>query len=1056
MHIDRCHRTWGSVQRRGPAGQSPSTLARVCCALALFQTICGAPKPSSDADRFDEIAPGKSLRAQIADKGQTYRLRLEAGQSARLLIDQHDTDLILSVAAPNEREPRTVDARDRFVESATILADATGDFRIDVRPFGPAKKRNATYELRLESAPHTTTPQERLRRQAELLATDGKRLQENPAAEAQRTALEQFRASLALWRQIGDSDGEAAALNWIGYLLHTRAEFEEAEAEYLKALALSRRPGGDRRRVGELLNNIGAGYWQRGALRDAKRHFEQALAESRASKLRSTEAATLTNMGMLFFESGDYQQALDRFGLALEIFQSENETEGEAKALHNIGVTYRALGDLDAALSYVSRSLSRFSAVGESVSWNNNPVETARAEGRAKIRLGEIHLARGDAKMAQVTAETALTEIIRPSGDRVGEVDALDLLGQIASVSGDAEGALAYYEEAVTRSRSSGSRLREATALHHSGAVLVSLGRQARARDALERALAIRHEAVLRDPEAETLFQIALAEWQAGNLPQAQSRLGAALTLTEEVRGLVAGEYSRTTYFAARQTYFATYIDLLMQRHARDPAGGFDVAAFETSERERARSLLDGLEESRADIRSGVDPALLAQEREQQQELNLWSYRLAAVVDRAGAEREAAQVRERINEVLAAYRETQARIRAVSPRYALLAGPAPLSVAEVQRDVLDSETILLRFTLSEPHSYVWLLTPRSLKVASLPGRGQIDRAARRVYELVSAKRLPSNAAGLQAQYRRAATELSAMLLAPVAAELKARRLLIVSDGALQFVPFAALPEPGGRSPLVSRYEIVMLPSASTLAVLRRQVAARSPAAKLLAVVADPVYEPTDPRVVVRPTSSSRDPRGAPPMRLPFSRFEGESILRLVPPSQRYEAFGFAASRVTATSPVLRDYRIVHFAAHAISDNVHPELSGIVLSLIDRNGATQDGLLRLLDIYEASLPADLVVLSACQTAIGKDVPGEGVMGLARGFIAAGAARVVASQYKVDDEATGELMRAFYEEMLGPNPLAPAAALRAAQMKLAAQPRWRDPHWWSAFVITGEPR
>jgi CHAT domain-containing protein/predicted negative regulator of RcsB-dependent stress response len=1028
--------------------------------------------PSSDADRFDEIAPGKPLRAQIADKGQTYRLRLEAGQSARLLIDQHDIDLILSVAAPNEGRPRTVDARDHGVESATILANATGDFRIDVRPVRPAKSMTATYEVRLEAAPHTTTPREQLRSQAELLATDGKRLSTSATAEAQRTALDRFRASLTLSRQLGDSDGAAALLALIGDVLHARGEFEEAETVYLEALTLSRQLD-DRRQVGELLNNIGVGYWKRGVLRDAMRYFEQALDEWRALRLRRGEAATLTNEGNLFFESGDYQQALDQYGLALEISRLDKDETREAFALNNIGVTYRALGDLDAALSYVSRSLPRWHAAGEALS-----------EAQAQIRLGQIHLARGDAKTAQASAETALASaetalasaetaltVIRRSDDRISgfddantgkllwkfaEADALDLLGEIASVSGDAERALAYYEQALTHYRSSGRRLREATALHHSGAVLVSLGRQARARDALERALAIRHEAGLRDAEAATLFQIALAEWQAGNLPQAQSRLGAALTLTEEVRGRVAGEYSRTTYFAARQTYFATYIDLLMQRHARNPAGGFDVAAFETSERERARSLLDGLKESRADIRRGVDPALLAQEREQQGQLNFWSYRLAAVVDRAGAERQAAQVRERINEVLAAYHETQARIRAVSPRYALLAGPAPLSVAEVQRDVLDSETILLRFMLGDPHSYVWVLTPRSLKVASLPARGRIDRAARRVYELVSAKRLPSNAAGLQAQYRQAATELSAMLLAPVAAELKARRLLIVSDGALQFVPFAALPEPGGRSLLVSRYEIVMLPSASTLAVLRRQVKARPRAPKAVAVVADPVYEPTDPRVVVRPTSSSRDPRGAPPMRLPFSRFEGESILRLVPPSQRYEAFGFAASRDTATSPVLRNYRILHFAAHAISDNVHPELSGIVLSLIDRNGATQDGLLRLLDIYEASLPADLVVLSACQTAIGKDVPGEGVMGLARGFIAAGAARVVASQYKVDDEATGELMRAFYEEMLGPNPLAPAAALRAAQMKLAAQPRWRDPHWWSAFVITGEPR
>jgi CHAT domain-containing protein/tetratricopeptide (TPR) repeat protein len=1004
---------------------------------------------SSDADRFDEIAPGKPLRAQIAEKGQTYRLRLEAGQSARLLIDQHETDLMLSVIAPDERALGTIDARERDIESATILAHATGVFRIDVRPVQPANSRTSAIEVRLESAPHDTTPQDRLRWRAELLATEGKRLSSAPTAEAQRAGLDRLRASRALWRELGDSRHEAASLALMGDVLHKRTEFEAAEALYSEALTLNRQLR-DRRQVGELLNNIGVGYWQRGALGTAMQYFEQALDELRAVSDPAGEAATLVNEGTLSFESGDYQQALDRYISALKVFQQlENNAREEALTLHNIGVTYLTLGDLDAALSYVSRSLPRFRAAGDFAAQSGR-----MGEGHAQIWLGRIHLARGDAQTARDSAEKALA-VIRRTDDRIAEGNALDLLGEIASVSGDTETALSNYEQALARYQSSGSRRGEATALHHRGTVLVTLGRLASAREALERALAIRHEAGLREAEAETLFQIALAERRAGNLSQAQSHLRAALTLTEEMRSRVAGEYSRTTYFAARQKYFATYIDLLMQRHARHPGGGFEAEAFETSERERARSLLDGLEESHADIRRGVDPALLAQEREQQRLLYFWSYRLAAVVDRAGAEQQAAQVRERINEVVAAYHETQARIRAVSPRYALLAGPAPLSVAEVQRDVLDSETVLLRFMLSDPNSYVWLMTPRSLKVASLPPRAEIDRAVRRVYELVSAKRLPSNEAALEEQYWHAASELSAMLLGPVATELKARRLLIVSDGALQFVPFAALPEPGGRSPLVARSEVVMLPSASTLAVLRRQVKARSRAPKAVAVIADPVYEPTDPRVVNRPAASSRS-AGAPPVRLPFSRFEGESILRLVPPSQRYEAFGFDASRDTATSPVLRDYRILHFAAHAISDNVHPELSGIVLSLVHRNGATQDGLVRLLDIYEASLPADLVVLSACQTAIGKDVPGEGVMGLARGFIAAGAARVVASQYKVDDEATGELMRAFYEEMLGPNRLAPAAALRAAQMKLAAQPRWRDPHWWSAFVITGEPR
>jgi CHAT domain-containing protein len=148
---------------------------------------------------------------------------------------------------------------------------------------------------------------------------------------------------------------------------------------------------------------------------------------------------------------------------------------------------------------------------------------------------------------------------------------------------------------------------------------------------------------------------------------------------------------------------------------------------------------------------------------------------------------------------------------------------------------------------------------------------------------------------------------------------------------------------------------------------------------------------------------------------------------------------------------------VHIASHAVPDNARPELSSIVLSLFDAEGRSQDGLLRLHDLYDnVSLRADLVVLSACETAIGKDVPGEGLMGLARGFLAAGAAAVVGSLYKVQEEPTLEFMKAFYRGLLGPDKLSPAAALRAAQLKLLAEPRFSDPFFWSGFVLMGDPR
>jgi len=191
-------------------------------------------------------------------------------------------------------------------------------------------------------------------------------------------------------------------------------------------------------------------------------------------------------------------------------------------------------------------------------------------------------------------------------------------------------------------------------------------------------------------------------------------------------------------------------------------------------------------------------------------------------------------------------------------------------------------------------------------------------------------------------------------------------------------------------------------------------------------------------------------------RLLFSRREADGILSGVPPSERMSAVDFAANRETATGAQLAQYRLVHFATHGLLNDDHPELSGVVLSLVDEKGAALDGFMRLHDIYNLNLPADLVVLSACQTGLGREVAGEGIVGLTRGFMYAGAARVVVSLWKVDDEASAELMRHFYRRMLGPEHLHPAAALRAAQEAIRRQDRWRHPYYWAGFILEGEWR
>jgi CHAT domain-containing protein len=269
------------------------------------------------------------------------------------------------------------------------------------------------------------------------------------------------------------------------------------------------------------------------------------------------------------------------------------------------------------------------------------------------------------------------------------------------------------------------------------------------------------------------------------------------------------------------------------------------------------------------------------------------------------------------------------------------------------------------------------------------------------------------------------------------------------------------------------HEIVSLSSASVMGVIRKDMAGRPPPSKMVAVIADPVFEKDDSRVkaigggprstgdrpapirINRGLSRARRGGGQSFPRLLSARLEAEAVMSLVPEGAGIKALDFDASRATATSDEIRQYRIVHFATHGVIDAEHPELSAVVLSLVDDKGRPQDGFLRLQDIYNLRLSSDLVVLSACDLALGKDIKGEGLVGITRGFMYAGAVRVVASLWQVEDDATSAMMKKFYEEMLRRGER-PSAALRQAQVYMWNHKQWEEPYYWAGFILQGEWR
>ncbi|MEO1378501.1 MAG: CHAT domain-containing protein, partial [Cyanobacteria bacterium J06635_10] len=551
----------------------------------------------------------------------------------------------------------------------------------------------------------------------------------------------------------------------------------------------------------------------------------------------------------------------------------------------------------------------------------------------------------------------------------------------------------------------------------------------------------------------------------------ALSRIEKTIKLVENIRSNVDRRQLRTSYFASVQKYYEFYIDLLMQLHEKYPSKGYNTEALHLSERARSRSLIELLAEANVDISKGVNSELIERERNIQKKLNAAEFKRVQSLknlESGYTNKQLEKIKQEIQSLLTQLDEIQAQIRAKSPQYAALtqkqqSQKLTLKLPEIQKQVLDDDTVLLEYFLGEKNSYLWAITKTGITSYSLPKRADIETVAE-VFkkELLSETRIDIPKSGV---------ELSQMILAPVASQLGNKRLLIAADGVLQTIPFAALPIPEKSStaptPLLVNHEIITLSSASSIAISRNQLKGRKLAPKSIAILADPVFSRDDPRIQTNAQPTGDEDRGAFDyqkdvclnlQRLENTATEAKKILDLLP--QANDAFsvtGFAASRESATNKELSQYQMVHFATHGCISEKRPASSGLVLSLLDKAGNNTDGYLRLNDIYNLNLPAELVTLSACETAKGKQVEGEGLIGLSRGFMYAGAKRVTVSLWNVNDRATATLMEKFYTKMLKKG-LPPSKALQAAQLEMwnsnKTNSQWKAPVYWAAFTIVGD--
>jgi CHAT domain-containing protein/Tfp pilus assembly protein PilF len=1019
----------------------------------------------------------------------TYQVSLTAGQYALIVVEQKGIDVVLAWLGTDGKPLLEADnnlSGTRGLEAISLLAEVGGTYLFNVRSLQKGASAGR-YEVRIEDL-RVATEADRTRIAAERSYFTGAQLQGERTAESRRKAIEQYAEALRLMRAAGDRRGEAMTLTNIGTVYNLLAEQQKA-LEYLdQALTVWRAIGDRHLEAITLLINARVNY----ALGEPQKSLEScllALPVMRAIGDQSGEAGTFTMIGTVYRLLGEPQQALDHFAQALPLWRAVGDRRNEATVLNNMGTVYNLLGEPQKAFHYFQQVLPLVRAIGD-----------RRVEAITLGNMGNVYNLLDDPEKALVHLDQALA-LARELDDRRIEAGVLTHIGTAYS-SRDHRKAVEHLERALQLRVAVSDRQGEAITLNQLGRAFNLWSEPQKALEYYGKALPIWRAVGDRNGEVAALYGMARAESKLDDLPRASQHTETALNIINTLRTKVASRDLRASYFASVQDLYKLHIDLLMRLHRRQPAAGFAVAALQAYEQARARSLIDMLAEASADIHQGVDPGLLARERSLQQMLNAEAERQIRLLAGQHTPESAAAMQRKIEELLTQLLVIEADLKAHSPRYAALTRPTPLGLKEIQTTVTDDATLLLEYSLGEERSYLWTVTSTSFSSYELPPRATIEAAARRCYELLTARNRfvkfetadekRERVRQADAEYPNAATALSNMLLGPVAAQLGQKRLLIVPDGALEYLPFAALAVPGPTTsaspqnvrgevpfvPLMVQHEVTSIPSASTLAVLRRELQGRAPADKVVAVFADPVFDRTDERIT---GASSRNAGGshhrAPGVeekaaaseleepsldevpalpRLPYTRQEAEAILALAPVTGRKAALGFEANRTAAMSEDLSQYRIIHFATHSFLDSMHPELSGIALSMLDRQGKPQEGFLRSHEVFNLRLSAELVVLSGCRTGLGKEVKGEGLYGMTRGFMYAGSKRVLVSLWDVQDQATARLMTDFYRGLLGPKRPNTAAALRDAQIAIWREGRWQAPYYWAGFVLQGEPK
>ncbi len=780
--------------------------------------------------------------------------------------------------------------------------------------------------------------------------------------------------------------------------------------------------------------------------------WDEAIEVSKIKKDVVWEGVALVGQGLIYEQLGELQKALDVYLISLVIWEDINNRQYKASSINNIGNVYADIGEYEKAIDYYKRALKLQREVGDM----NSVATYLNNIGYAYMRLQSYTEAESFFK--QSVALRSKNQSVR--GKRsLGYT--LNNLGANYLLKGEQEKGIDFLERSLKVRQEVKHSWGVANSLINLGKAQWEAGNKdeglAKLNDANRRSKALGDRVM----EAQSFYLLARAEKELGNIDTAIENITKGLDLIEQIRSSLVSSESRYSYFSTVQNYYDLYIDLLISRSEKTKQDADVALALQISERSRSRSLVELLQEAKVDFRQSVDAKLFSELKNAQKKLTEKYAGRQRLLSGKPKPEQVTKINNEINDLNTKIQNLQITIRRENPRYADLTEGKTISAKEIQ-SLLDEDTVLIQYKLGDKRSLGWLVTSKNVEVFNLPDRKTIEEKARSFYSIII-----DNKKSEKSKIDELSKELGDILLSPVANKITNKRLAVVADGILQYTPFSALSNPAldeGRGKYLSdTNEIIVLPSASVLAQIRSNPSRDKIGEKTIAIFADPVFDKQDSRISekknevtlsVEMKKVTRDFRfGETLPRLIYSRREAKNIADLIDKNRKSVRTDFEASVKNIEKENLKDYKILHFATHGLLNTNRPELSGLVFSLYDKNGNTQNGFLSLNDIYNLDLSSDMVVLSACQTALGKDVRGEGLIGLSRGFLYAGSNRIVASLWKVDDSATAEFMMRFYKHHLEEG-MSAAKSLQQTKLEMKNIKRYQSPYYWSAFTLLGD--